>query len=177
MLMDDVTTINQPVIAIDEAVVFSMRNTPLLEQGTSYTSLATAENLWTAIKVYASGGENALHSHGGEDHIFVVLQGKATFTFKDGRTSVVTTHEGVMIPKNVQYKFEADEAENLVLLRVGGGERNVKGLEHLTPFGTPKDVVQQTKFGDGSVKVGTDAKNGETAKKRVYAPGKFFSPG
>ena len=29
------STINQPVIAIDEAVVFSMRNTPLLEQGTS----------------------------------------------------------------------------------------------------------------------------------------------
>ena len=81
-----------------------------------------------------------------------------------------------MIPKNVQYKFEADEAENLVLLRVGGGERSVKGLDQLTPFGTPKDVVRQTKFGDGSVKVGSDPKNGETSKKRVYAEGKFFSP-
>lgn len=167
----------RPIAAIDEAVVFSMRNLPLLEQGTSYDPLATAENLWAAVKVYASGGENALHAHGGEDHAFIVLQGKATFTFGDGTTRLVTTHEGVMIPKNVQYKFEADEAENLVLLRVGGGERVVKGLDHLTPFGTPKDVVQQTKFGDGSVKVGTDAKNGETAKKRVYAEGKFFSPG
>src|SRR3954453_4675035 len=102
MLMDDVTTINQPVIAIDEAVVFSMRNTPLLEQGTSYTSLATAENLWTAIKVYASGGENALHSHGGEDHIFVVLQGKATFTSMQGRPSLSGKHDGVMMAKIVQ---------------------------------------------------------------------------
>ncbi len=166
----------RPIAAIDHATVFSMRNLPLLEQGTTYDPLATAENLWAAVKVYASGGENALHSHGGEDHVFIVLQGKATFTFADGATQVVSTHQGVMIPKNVQYKFEADEAENLVLLRVGGGERAVKGLEHLTPFGTPKDVVQQTTFGDGYVKDGSLAKNGETAKKRVYAQGKLFSP-
>ena len=166
----------QPVVAIDEAVNFSMRNVPLLEQGTTYSSLATAENLWAAIKVYASGGENALHSHGGEDHIFVVLQGKATFTFGDGRTSFVRTHEGVMIPKNVEYKFEADEAENLVLLRVGGGERSVQGLDDLTPFGTPKDVVRQTRFADAAVKVGNDARNGESAKLKIFAQGKFFSP-
>jgi mannose-6-phosphate isomerase-like protein (cupin superfamily) len=178
MPVDDVKHVERRLVAaIDQAVVFSMRNLPLLAQGTSYDPLATAENPWAAVKVYASGGENALHAHGGEDHAFIVLQGKATFTFADGVTQVVSTHDGVMIPKNVQYKFEADEAENLVLLRVGGGERSVKGLEHLTPFGTPRDVVQQTTFGDGSVKVGTDAKNGETAKKRVYADGKFFSPG
>ncbi len=176
--MDDVKRIERrPMAAIDNAVVFSMHNLPLLAQGTSYDPLATAENLWAAVKVYASGGENALHAHGGEDHAFIVLQGKATFTFADGSTQVVSTHEGVMIPKNVQYKFEADEVENLVLLRVGGGERLAKGLDNLTPFGTPRDVVQQTTFGDGSVKVGTDAKNGETAKKRVYAEGKVFSPG
>ena len=176
--MDDGKLVERrPIAATDHAVVFSMRNLPLLEQGTTYDPLATAENLWAAVKVYSSGGENALHAHGGEDHAFIVLQGKATFTFADGTTRLVVTHEGVMIPKNVQYKFEADEAENLVLLRVGGGDRAVKGLDELTPFGTPRDVVQQTKFGDGSVKVGTDAKNGETAKKRVYAKGRFFSPG
>ena len=43
----------------------SRNDLPLLEQGTTYDSLATAENLWAAIKVYASGGENALHAHGG----------------------------------------------------------------------------------------------------------------
>ena len=85
--MHDVTVIDrQPNVAIDKAVLFSMRNLPLLEQGTTYDPLATAENLWVNIKVYASGGENALHSHGGEDHAFIVLQGKATFTFGDGRT-------------------------------------------------------------------------------------------
>ena len=119
--MDDVRLEEKKAtVATDEAVVFSMRNQPLLEQGTTYDSLATAENLWAAIKVYASGGENALHSHAGEDHIFVIMQGKATFTFGDGRTRIVRQHEGVMIPKNVTYKFEADETENLVMLRVGG---------------------------------------------------------
>ena len=125
--MDDVKIIERtPNRAIDEAVLFSLRNVPLLEQGTTYDPLATAENLWMNIKVYASGGENALHSHGAEDHAFIVLQGKATFAFGDGRTSVVGEYEGVMIPKNVQYKFEADESENLVLLRVGAGERKTK---------------------------------------------------
>jgi prepilin-type processing-associated H-X9-DG protein len=175
--MDDARrSVGEPTIAIDEAVIFTMKNLPLLERGTTYDSLATAENLWASIKVYASGGENALHSHGGEDHLFIVLQGKANFTFADGRTSLVGQHEGVMIPKNVKYKFEADETENLVLLRVGGGEREVKGLADLTPFGTPKDVVRQTSFADGSVKVGNDVKNGESSKRRVYAEGKFFSP-
>ena len=175
--MDDTKIVARaPVAAIDDAVVFSMRNLPLLEQGTSYDPLATAENLWAAVKVYASGGENTLHAHDGEDHLFVVLQGKATFTFGNGSTRVVRTHEGVMLPRGVHYKFEADAAENLVLLRVGGGERRVKGLANLTPFGTPRDVVQQTKFSDGSVKVGSDPRNGETSKKRVHADGRFFSP-
>lgn len=175
--MDDATGFERkPVIAVDKPVIFSMRNTPLLEQGTSYDSMATAENLWIALKVYASGGENALHAHGGEDHAFIILQGKATFTFGDGRTQVVGRNEGVMLPKNVSYKFEADEAENLVMLRVGGGERTVKGLAEVTQFGTPKDVSRQTTFADGSVKVGNDKRNGETAKTRVVAKGKFFAP-
>jgi mannose-6-phosphate isomerase-like protein (cupin superfamily) len=176
--MDDLKSVwpRQPVAAVDEPLAFSMRNLPLLKQGTSYEPLATAENLWLAVKVYASGGENALHAHDGEDHAFIVLQGRATFTYEGGRKQVVDVHEGVMIPRSVKYMFEADEAENLVLLRVGGGARAVKGLEHLTHFGTPKDVVNQTKFADGSIKVGTSPKNGETAKVKVLDEGKCFSP-
>src|ERR1700704_6509814 len=169
--MDDVTTIERkPNVATDKPVLFSMRNTPLLQQGTIYDPLATAENLWVNLKVYASGGENALHSHAGEDHAFIILQGKAAFTFGDGRTAVVGQYEGVMIPKNGLYKFTADETENLVMLRVGGGVRTAIGLKDLTPFGTPKDVVQKTSFADGEMK------QGDTAKTRIYARGKYFAP-
>lgn len=174
--MDDARIIRrEPNVATDKPVLFSLRNTPLLEQGTTYDPLATAENLWVNLKVYASGGENALHSHGGEDHAFIILQGKATFTFGDGRTQVVGKYEGVMLPKNAKYKFEADEAENLVMLRVGGGVRTETGLANLTPFGTPKDVVAKTSFADGQVKIGNDPKNGESSKRRVYAQNKFFA--
>ena len=79
-----------------------------------------------------------------------------------------------MLPKNAKYKFVADEAENLVMLRVGAGVRTESGLDNLTSFGTPKDVVAKTSFADGQVKVGNDPKNGESSKKRVYADGKFF---
>ncbi len=74
--------------------VFSMRNLPLLEQGTSYDPLATAENLCAAVKVYASGGENAFHAHGGEDHAFIVLQGKEY----EGTT--LREHLGLPKPEN-----------------------------------------------------------------------------
>lgn len=174
--MDDVRIYERtPNVATDKEVLFSLRDTPLLEQGTTYGPLATAENLWVNLKVYASGGENALHSHGGEDHTFIIMQGKATFTFGDGRTQVVGKYEGVMLPKNAKYKFVADEAENLVILRVGGGVRTETGLDNLTSFGTPKDVVAKTSFADGEVKVGNDPKNGESSKTRIYAEGKFFA--
>lgn len=175
--MDDAKPFaRKPQPAVDKEVLFSLRNTPLLEQGTTYDPLATAENLWVNLKVYASGGENALHYHAGEDHAFIILQGKATFTFGDGRVEVVGKHQGVMLPKNAKYKFEADEEENLVMLRVGGGVRTAQGLDNLTPFGTPKDVVAKTSFADGEVKVGNAPKNGESSKSKVYAKGKFFSP-
>jgi mannose-6-phosphate isomerase-like protein (cupin superfamily) len=175
--MDDAQNApRQAVGIVGEPYIFSMRNLPLLEQGTTYDSLATAPNLWLSIKVYASGGENALHAHNGEDHAFIVLQGKATFTFGDGSTRVVGVHEGVMLPRSVHYKFEADQAENLVMLRVGGGQRAIEGLGELNPFGTPREIAKQTIFSDGAEKVGDAARNGETAKKRIYAKGKYFSP-
>lgn len=175
--MDDANVAPQQAVGVvDQPYVFSMRNMPLLEQGTTYDSLATAPNLWLSIKVYASGGENALHAHGGEDHAFIVLQGQATFTFGDGSTRIVGVHEGVMLPRNVHYKFEADQKENLVLLRVGGGQRTIEGLGELNPFGTPREIAKQTIFSDGSEKIGDSVRNGETAKKRIYAEGRFFSP-
>ena len=80
-----------------------------------------------------------------------------------------------MLPKNFKYKFVADEAENLVMLRVGGGVRTETGLDNLSSFGTPKDVVAQTNFANGEIKVGNAPKNGESSKKRTYAEGKFFA--
>ncbi len=60
------------------------------------------------------------------------------------------------------------------MMRVGGGVRKVKGLDNLTPFGTPRDVVDQTSFGDGTKKVGNSPKNGETSQDAHLRQGQVF---
>ena len=51
----------------------------LLDQGRTMDLLARSGVLAAHIKVYAEGGENAMHAHTQEDHLFVVLGGEATF--------------------------------------------------------------------------------------------------
>jgi mannose-6-phosphate isomerase-like protein (cupin superfamily) len=153
---------------------FSMRGMPLLSEGASFDALATAENLWLAVKVYSSGGENALHIHTVEDHAFVVLQGRGTFYFGDGSTSEVIQYEGVMIPKGIAYRFEADEKENLVLLRIGAAQRKTQGIADLQKHGTPAELKGTTFDADGSEKDGRNPKTGTPSKPIIPIPGRFF---
>lgn len=74
--------------ATAERLRFSMRNTPLLEGG------ATMELV----------GENALHSHDIEDHVFLILQGMATFYFGDGITCQAEQYDGVTIPSHKSHQ-------------------------------------------------------------------------
>ena len=62
--------------------------TQLVKEGHTRTMLAETELMTLRIHCYAPGiGENALHSHTKEDHIFLVLQGTAQFnTGRDGQT-------------------------------------------------------------------------------------------
>jgi mannose-6-phosphate isomerase-like protein (cupin superfamily) len=92
----------------------------LLDQGRTMDLLARSGGLAAHIKVYAEGGENALHAHTHEDHLFVILAGEATFHLgADDRVSVLRKHEGVIIPAGSFYWFVSSGSENLVLLRVG----------------------------------------------------------
>lgn len=63
------TTIETP-----RAEVFTLK-TPLLSKGRTNKVLAATDLLKLRVKVYAEGGENALHTHKDEDHAFVVLGG------------------------------------------------------------------------------------------------------
>ncbi len=154
---------------------FSMRGLPLLSQGASFDALVSADNLWLSIKVYSSGGENALHKHRTEDHAFVVLQGRATFHFGDGSSCEARQFEGVMVPKGTLYKFQADEQENLVLLRIGGAQRTDPANRLLETYGVPVELAGDTVNADGSVKVGSDPKTGTPSQPIVPIPGKFFA--
>ncbi len=107
----------------------------MLEEGRTNTTLARTDNMWATLKVYASGGENGLHTHPREDHTFLVLQGKARYYDADGGHTDISKHEGIMLPAGTYYWFEAISQEPLVLVRIGcrvgsqdaAGRLNIRG--------------------------------------------------
>lgn len=95
---------------------------PLLAQGRTTTPLAATEDLTIQLKIYASGGENELHAHPGEDHSFIVLQGSVRFFDPDGEMGDLGPNEGIMLPAGCLYRFHATSEEPLVMIRVGTPE-------------------------------------------------------
>ena len=99
--------------------VFSLK-AQMLDQGRTDTVLAATEDLSVRLKIYASGGENELHAHVDEDHIFVILQGSARFYGPDNETVDLKAYQGIMMPKGIWYRFQASSSnECLVMLRIG----------------------------------------------------------
>ena len=87
--------------------------------GRTDTAIAASQHMTVILKSYASGGENALHAHTNEDHVFVVFQGCATFHGPRGERKDVGPLNGVMLPHGTFYRFESSGTEPLVMLRVG----------------------------------------------------------
>lgn len=155
---------------------FSMRNLPLLEGGATMELLGLSPMLWAHSKVYSTGGENALHSHQIEDHVFLILQGEATFYFGDDSSIVVKPFEGVTVPRGTLYRFHANEAQgNLVMFRVGAAV--VEDSSDLHPkFNIPKQALQSRSDPAGQVAPGDAAKNGVASQPTVFKAGAFFAP-
>ncbi|MBM2812043.1 MAG: Cupin 2, conserved barrel [Chloroflexi bacterium] len=116
------------------AQVFDLR-TPYLDGGRTTDLRAKTDLMNIIAKVYAEGGENAMHNHPHEDHAFIVLEGEATFHIEtDDDNRVVKQYEGVMLPKGVNYYFQSSSDRNLVMVRVAAqypGEKSGR----LTPDG------------------------------------------
>src|SRR5688572_1627290 len=92
---------------------------PIMSRGHQDFPLAKTDLMKVVMKSYAEGGENELHAHPNEDHMFVVLQGQARFYDKDEKDTVIGRHEGIMIPRGAYYWFQSCGDEPLVMLRVG----------------------------------------------------------
>lgn len=106
---------------------YSMK-VPLLSGGRTNQVLVRTETTEVRAKVYAEGGENALHTHLREDHTFFVLEGQATFYDEDEAPVVVGKHEGMMIPAGAYYRFQSTGDSNLVLLRFGAKAEVPEGM-------------------------------------------------
>jgi mannose-6-phosphate isomerase-like protein (cupin superfamily) len=116
------------------ATVYNMR-TPYLKQGRTTDVRARTDLMTITTKVYAEGGENAMHHHVHEDHTFFVLEGEATFRIEtDDNTFVVGKNEGILLPKMVNYWFASSGEGNLVMIRVGALHKGV-AQRRLTPDG------------------------------------------
>jgi mannose-6-phosphate isomerase-like protein (cupin superfamily) len=128
-----------------DAQVFDLR-TPYLRQGRTTEVRARTDLMTVTIKVYAEGGENAMHCHPYEDHAFIVVEGQATFHLgSDDNVRVVDKYEGVMLPKGAFYWFESSGNENLVMIRTGANHPlpgrdacdNSEPVGRMTPSGRP----------------------------------------
>jgi mannose-6-phosphate isomerase-like protein (cupin superfamily) len=112
---------------------------PLLDQGRMDTEVARTEKMSARVKVYASGGENTLHCHATEDHMFIVLQGTVRFYDKDDTATDLGKNEGVMLPAKTYYWFEATSTEPLVMIRIGAhlGDSRTDVDDRLNIHGQP----------------------------------------
>ena len=130
---------------------------PLLSEGRTNNYVVRTDLMSVNVKVYAEGGENALHTHTNEDHVFLVLQGEATFSDEEGTQTVVGKLEGISLPRGAYYWFKSTGGQNLVLCRFGAST------------GEP---------GDGRIDIeGMPLPGDSEANKHidpVVVPGKFF---
>lgn len=159
-------------LAPAKAIPFSMRRTPLLSEGNTHTLLAQAPNLWAHLKVYAAGGENGVHAHTGEDHMFLVMAGEATFIDEHDNETVVGPNQGMMVPRGASYAFRSSTDENLVMVRIGSAVE--AGPEFPEEPGMPTRVRHRIKA-DGSEAHGLDPSNKTGAIPGVPIPGQFFA--
>lgn len=111
---------------MDHTCFFKLRQR-LVKQGRADTYLAATDKMRVSIKVYAASGENALHAHPYEDHMFMILQGRAKFLNDKNETVILGKHQGALIPRGVLYSFIAEGDEPLVMLRVGSYSDKIEG--------------------------------------------------
>jgi mannose-6-phosphate isomerase-like protein (cupin superfamily) len=111
--------------------------TQLVKEGHTRDLLAETDLMTLRIHCYAPGiGENALHAHTKEDHIFLVLQGTAEFnTGRDGKGVIKAgKHQAVVLPAGCYYQFRNSGDEPLVMTRIGAGSD--KADQRLNPDGS-----------------------------------------
>jgi mannose-6-phosphate isomerase-like protein (cupin superfamily) len=109
-------------------------------QGRTDTPMAATDRIWVVLKTYASDGENELHAHPNEDHVFLVLQGEAQFFGPKGELERVGKHDGILLPRGTFYSFKALGDEPLVMARIGAVVDAAKDALHRIDIeGKPMD--------------------------------------
>lgn len=132
---------------------FDLRR-PLLSSGKLTTTLAATDVLTCTAQVADSGGETVVHAHRGEDQVFLVLGGEATF-YTDAEAQhvacVLAPLQGVLIPRHTVYWYQKTSQDNLVLIRFGarapGEDQDLDRFSPPLRRPSPVVVVEGQRFG------------------------------
>jgi mannose-6-phosphate isomerase-like protein (cupin superfamily) len=117
---------------------------PELSSGKKIVKLCRTDRMIGAVQVLTHGGETNLHSHAHADGLWFVLSGRVRFY---GPEDVVIgeygRHEGVLIPRECPYWFEAVGDEIAELLQVEAFDKAIP--DDKTLFADRKDFAPRTR--------------------------------
>ena len=119
---------------------FFQLRTQLPAAGRSDVPIAATERMSVILKSYAEGGENEIHAHPHEDHVFVVLQGQASFHGPRDEFKVANPYDGVVLPAGTFYRFVSSGDVPLVMLRVGCAEAGSDIFARIAIDGQPLEA-------------------------------------
>ncbi len=107
---------------------FRYETPPASEKGKAIVRLCQTDIIRGAVQVVKKGdGDNNLHSHTGMDGFWMVLKGRVRYYGPDDEIlGEFGPHEGIVMPRNVQYWFQSIGEEDLELLQVAAFDRDVK---------------------------------------------------
>jgi mannose-6-phosphate isomerase-like protein (cupin superfamily) len=111
-----------------EAQIFELK-TPFLREGNTHNVIAATDLMSIALKYYNEGGENALHTHPGEDHAFLILDGEMTLYDKEEQAIVLKRGQGIMIPSGWSYWFKNSGDGPLIFLKFSAFKKEAKGAK------------------------------------------------
>jgi mannose-6-phosphate isomerase-like protein (cupin superfamily) len=116
--------------------IISLR-TQLVSKGHTKRLLAKTDMMTFHVHCYSpKGGENGLHAHIEEDHIFVCLQGEAQFTGLKGPLPPLKKNQALFLPKGCFYSFSNETDAPLIMIRFGASPKGY-GSSRLDPTGRP----------------------------------------
>jgi mannose-6-phosphate isomerase-like protein (cupin superfamily) len=92
---------------------------PVIDGGKAFVKLCRTDRMVGYVQVIAQGGENNLHSHRHSDGLWFVLSGRVRFYGPERHViGEFGRYEGVMVPRDCQYWFEAVGDEQAEILQV-----------------------------------------------------------
>lgn len=111
--------------------------------------LAGSDILKGAVQVIGKGdGDLDLHYHPGGDGFWMVLQGKVRFYGPDGVIGEYGPLEGLLMPRNARYWFEAiDPHQDLHLLHITGKIQTKVGKSRLNVDKNKSDYARSVRIG------------------------------